>query len=505
MTLYEKFKKLDIDFSRLGLEQRDTRSDYFCTPKGAEVIGWAGVDGIHCGFVKGFGEMVFTVSPMNTRGNYVKPVANTFEDFLRLLLTCGGVDAVEQAWMWNRGEFDAFLETYPPDDEQRTVLNALRDKLSLTPMDDPYGYIKGVQSSFDYGRLCFSEEYYELVSDEPEPQEPPEIPEWKVYFGNGFGYHRGHDRPGKEIAVNKIFTWGGRTWHIPSVYSCGKGLAVDFYVEVAPNVYRAFMEKWRPWWEKDKPLTPEEEEQQMAENPMQVHFTPKATVNGRELRFSSGIASNWIPKSLRLEYNHRAYSQNLESIWIAEHYGLDSELGWMFCRYFFPWATKTKPMMKTLSLLLEQDRTPISGPRFTVSGVGDTVLFTHPVTGECHTLQVVEYENQRVKFSHLEDDLEYPDYYIAMSYEVEPELPKESLAVLDCGKGDSPRKKASIGGADGPMSFFVGIVVDTDDNGKTNPRSAYSALRFEPPEHIEWRIEFYQKTVEDIEIDLPLS
>lgn len=46
MTLYEKFKKVDIDFSQLGLEPGDTHNDYFCIPKGAEVIVWAGVDGI---------------------------------------------------------------------------------------------------------------------------------------------------------------------------------------------------------------------------------------------------------------------------------------------------------------------------------------------------------------------------------------------------------------------------------------------------------------------------
>lgn len=35
----------------------------------------------------------------------------------------------EQAWMWNRGEFDAFLETYPPTPEQRAALDGLRDGL----------------------------------------------------------------------------------------------------------------------------------------------------------------------------------------------------------------------------------------------------------------------------------------------------------------------------------------------------------------------------------------
>ncbi|WP_222860695.1 hypothetical protein [Paenibacillus antibioticophila] len=55
------------------MEQRQNDPPYFCTPKGARMIGWAGVDGIHFCFVRGFGEMVFAVSPMNTAGNYVHP------------------------------------------------------------------------------------------------------------------------------------------------------------------------------------------------------------------------------------------------------------------------------------------------------------------------------------------------------------------------------------------------------------------------------------------------
>lgn len=522
MTLYEKYKRLGIDFSQLGLEQGDTRSSYFCTPEGAEVIGWAGVDGIHCCFVKGFGDMVFTVSPMNTRGNYVKPVANTFEDFLRLLLACGGVDAVEQAWMWNRGEFDAFLETYPPDDKQRAALDVLRDKLSLTPMDDPYGYIKGVQSSFDYSRLSFPEEYYEIVPDEPEVQEPPERPEWKVYFAGGFGScHRGHDRPGQEIPVNTTFTWGGRTWHIPAVYSCGKGLVVDFCVEVDPAALRAFLEKWRPWWEGGRPLTPEEEEQQMAENPMTVDFRPKAIVNGNEMHPRSGNGLGWTPMFLRQEYEQGEYrQQDWDAVWLMEHYGLDAELGWVFWRQSFHWAAKSRPTLKTLSLALEQERQAVPGTRFTVSGAGDTVPFIHPVTGERHTLRVVEYENREVDMSRLGDGWEYPTHCAAMSYVVEPELPREALTVRDCGQGDSPRANAreqaalaAIGGADGPTAACsVGVIGGADGptaillaNGKSDHhRSACSALHFEPPEQIEWRMVFCQKTAEDMEIDLPL-
>lgn len=524
MTMYEKYKKLDIDFSQLSLEQRDACGDYFCDPVGAEVIGWAGVDGIHCCFVEGFGEMVFAVSPANGPGDYVHPLARSFEDFLRLILACG-LDAAEQAWMWNRGEFDAFLETYPPTRSQRAALDGLRDALGLTPMEDPYGYIRELQSSFDYGKIPYSKEYYGLVPEEPEPQGPPERPEWKVYFEGGFGSrHYGHDKPGQEIPVSKTFSWGGRVWHIPAVYSCGKGLVVDLCVEIDPGKLWAFLEKWKPLTEGDRGPTQEEQERMQAENPMTVDYDPKVTVNGRELRGRSGNGSVWVPMYLRPEGEQGRYTQqDWESLWLMEHYGLDPEKGWTFLRESFPWATKTRPTLKTVSLSLEQSPVSVPGPRFTVSGEGDTVPFTHPVTGEEHTLHVVEYEAQEMDANHFQDkdQWEYPTRYTAMSFTVEPELPRQSLTIRDCGRGDSPRPRpleeldalAAIGGADGPTAACpVGIIGGADGptvmilaNGKSGqPRAACSSLYFEQPKQIEWRMVFRQKTVEDIEFDLAL-
>ena len=87
MNTYHKFKQLNIDFSSIGLEQSDADVTYYCTPKGAEIIGWAGVDGIHYCTIPEFGEMIFAVSPMNF-GDCVHPIAWNFEDLLRLLLSC---------------------------------------------------------------------------------------------------------------------------------------------------------------------------------------------------------------------------------------------------------------------------------------------------------------------------------------------------------------------------------------------------------------------------------
>ena len=88
---FQKLLQTDIDLSSLGVERRTDDEPYFCTPKGASVFGWTGVDGIHFCFVRGFGGMVFAVSPANTFPNYVHPLAKNFADFLRLLLACGDV------------------------------------------------------------------------------------------------------------------------------------------------------------------------------------------------------------------------------------------------------------------------------------------------------------------------------------------------------------------------------------------------------------------------------
>lgn len=68
MTTYQKFKKLNIRHSAIGLEQSDTDVTYYCTPRDAAIIGWAGVDGIHYCTIPEFGEMIFAVSPMNFGG-----------------------------------------------------------------------------------------------------------------------------------------------------------------------------------------------------------------------------------------------------------------------------------------------------------------------------------------------------------------------------------------------------------------------------------------------------
>ena len=94
-----KFRELDIDFESIGLIQAENVA-YFCTPVGAEHVGWIGCDGIHFVLLPG-DERVFCVDPaMGEVGTYVLPVAEDLRTFLSYLLFCKDANVLSQiSWM----------------------------------------------------------------------------------------------------------------------------------------------------------------------------------------------------------------------------------------------------------------------------------------------------------------------------------------------------------------------------------------------------------------------
>lgn len=220
-AFYQKFLRKHLDLSSLSVMRREDNDPYFCTPKGASIFGWAGVDGIHFCFVRGFGETVFAVSPMNGGKDCVHVIARDFNDFLRLLLATGDSAALEQAWQWDEAQFDAFLAENPPTDEQKAVLSQISTVFSLTPMERPWQYLRKLQAEFDLSKLKFTEDFYD---PEMNPDAPEQKVDWKVYFDGSFWGHHGRERAGREVPVQKWFSWAGRDWFVPSVYVCSKGI-----------------------------------------------------------------------------------------------------------------------------------------------------------------------------------------------------------------------------------------------------------------------------------------
>ena len=181
---------------------------------------------------------------------------------------------------------------------------------------------------------------------------------------------------------------------------------------------------------------------------------------------------------------------------------------WTIRRFAFAWATKNKPTIKSINILMKRDPETVYGEHFVTPLEGNELVFTHPVTGIKYTLNIQGFDFQQMKQEHFRnDEMEYPEHFAALTYTVEPELSGREFMLRDCNHGDNPRRKnpspdgfspvgaasvAIIGGADGPTVIFL-------SNGRTAKcRMACSSLYFEEQKNIEWRMEFQVKTMEDI-------
>lgn len=166
----KRFQALDMDFSSIGLEQSEN-VPYFCTPVGAEYVGWIGCDGVHF-ILLPEDERVFCVEPsMGEEGTYVLPVAADFREFLSFVLFCKDANPLSQIFWLSK---ERFREFQAEDGEARwdgceeffarktAALDAIVKAFSLEPKD-PYEKVKALQAAFDPSCLTFSDAYYDVL------------------------------------------------------------------------------------------------------------------------------------------------------------------------------------------------------------------------------------------------------------------------------------------------------------------------------------------------------
>lgn len=168
MAFFDEFKNLDIDTSLIGLEKGPEEGGYFCTPVGAKVFGWE-CEGIHYCFIEGFGETVFAVNPETAEEHYVRPLAENFEKFISLLLACKSTTAAEQISGWSKEQFEHFVEHEDDNYAQKRerVLKTIESQLGIKPLENPFEYVKSIQRNFNYEKLQYSAEYYDVLGIEP--------------------------------------------------------------------------------------------------------------------------------------------------------------------------------------------------------------------------------------------------------------------------------------------------------------------------------------------------
>lgn len=505
MSILETYKNGNIDLSVLGLNRGPKEGGYFCTPVGAKVFGWAGVDGIHYCTIEGQGDTVFAVSPMNF-GDYVHPIAGSFEDLLRMLLSCHSMDALEQCYAWAEDQFKAYLIDYPATEEIIEKQKQILDTFHLEPMEDVFGYIKQLQDNYDMSTIRYSEEYYETLGIE---QPNFEECSWKVTFEGGFWSNEG--KAGREIRVDKTFLWGEEKWYVPAVYLCEEGIVIDYCKEAEPEAIRAFIEKWDLLNEHKNHYSKEQRDQISLEHPLAAHLGASVIINGNLLREDHGCGLSWIPSALVDDPRPREDDARK----IMDHYYLDPEKAWSLNRCSFKWTDAPIADISEMEIRMETRDAKIPGPRFETHEAGKIITFQHPITGIEHCLTVQELDHQELSQTHFRDEsMEYPTHFVAMTYTIEPEIDKNHIMILDCADGDRARRRTDIsqekecvpvmsasaigviGSADGPTAILVGNVV---------PRTlhaACSAVHFEKVDFVEWRIVFREKLKEDIQIKL---
>ena len=164
------------DLSAFELEERDLEPAFY-TPLGAETVGWENDHQI-C-WIYGYGDMIFCAQPLSADDCLVHPLARSYTDFLRLLMASGSVIILEDLYSMSREDYRRIFAEYGyrehrEEPETQVAIEKLRRAYGIEPIEDVWGYVKGVQAGFDYTALRFPPDYYDYRGEEP----PDDLTEW---------------------------------------------------------------------------------------------------------------------------------------------------------------------------------------------------------------------------------------------------------------------------------------------------------------------------------------
>ncbi len=489
MNTYKQYKKAPLDLSSLGFLPGEERSLYLDTPKGANVIGWAGVDGVHYCFVKGLGDMVFAVHPLGEPN--VVPIAENFTTLLRLLLSCGHMAVIDQAHLFGSPEqFAAFQADNPVTPEAIEAMENIRERFGLTPLEEPYAYLCRLRESFDFATIPFRKSYYDSLPPREEPTEAD-----TVYWDSSLhGTRKGTGKPGVPLTVDKHFRWADEAWYIPAVYVCGRGLVVDFCLSPDKEKVVTFLQSYE---------TAEEEERLRLErvNPLDPDFSATVQMGKYTLTNTGGSGTTYLPPDM-IPTGERAETTGVT---LATRYGLDTTIPWVIHRMHFPWVTTRAPKMVDFTITLHRQPQALYAPVFATPAVGETVSLAHPLTGQRYSLTCIATEETEVGEKQYEG-MQMPTHMRTMRYKVTPSC--DHLQILALGEGDSPRKMTDadtkydfvstmtvgiIGGADGPTAVLVGGNI-------AGEKMAVTPLYFDLPDETRWQPIFRETLVEDKDV-----
>lgn len=197
---------------------------------------------------------------------------------------------------------------------------------------------------------------------------------YKVFYQGSLYGHFGRDHAGKELAVNKSFTWGGEEWLVPSVYFCGKGLVADMFKKVSVDSFREFIEKFGLDENSDCDGFSDEQQAEIeAENPLNSDIFASIQFGGRKSDMEFSSSDCWNPLF--------PDSGDAAKV-LLDRYGLDKSFCWLAVRMSIPWRGRKPKKSDSLTLQLRAEKIPVPGAHFKANRPGDRTEFINPVTGK---------------------------------------------------------------------------------------------------------------------------
>lgn len=116
-------------------------------------------------FVEEYKDTVFASNPESCVDHYVYPLAANFKDFMRLIVSCGTANPVEQIIWMDKEQFDQHLleERGVQTEQQKELLCLLGNELNIVPMEEPFEYVKNIQNNFSGSNIKYIDEYYNIL------------------------------------------------------------------------------------------------------------------------------------------------------------------------------------------------------------------------------------------------------------------------------------------------------------------------------------------------------
>lgn len=332
-----------------------------------------------------------------------------------------------------------------------------------------------------------------------------------VYHNSTFYGHDRYAKKLKPLAIQKTFFWEMQEIYIPAVYLGKSGAVLDICAKISVEAMAAFLKKWHRRQTtaesanniKNTIITMEALDEMQAENPAHGDFAIDMYLDHTPLTRRISSSLQWYPSDiLQKQSANEIWKNEKEAEQLMDAYHCDRSFCWHFGRISYDWD---KPILSPQKICLQLKDHPVSltAEHFTTNGPcdGKTITSFHPVTGQKYTLTLHGCEPMQTDFTGIgKKGILYPEYSQLLSYDISPKADRTVLDIKDCSDCDKPKSiQKKYSHADGASAVFW-----AGKNTDPKLRTALSSLHFKPVSEIQWRIVYFIKRREDMEISFLL-